>query len=189
MHTDPRTPPDLAAADGALDGSPNGSPSWAADQAALVRAHQAEVWRYLRYLGASPEQADDLTQETLLQLLRGKCRDRGTAARAAWLRTVARNFFRRSLRRPPDGMELAAAEAAFVQFARDDGGEGHLAALRQCLDELDGRARAAVRLQYEERRSRDDLGRELGLSPDGVKSLMRRVRTALRACVERRIGT
>ena len=166
-------------------------PATGTDVASIVRAHQAAVWRYLRFLGASAEQADDLTQETLLQLLRGKCSDRGDAARRAWLRTVARNLYRKSLRRRGDGatIDLEAAEAAWVAFARDDGGDGHLQALRQCLDELDGRARQAVRLQYEEHKSRAQLGSELALSDDGVKSLMRRVRTILRACVERRIGS
>jgi RNA polymerase sigma-70 factor (ECF subfamily) len=164
------------------------------DAATLVREHQAEVWRYLRYVGAGPELADDLTQETFLQLLRAPFQDQGRAARAGWLRTVARNLYLKSLRRRgPEGdlaqAELEAAEAAWSGFARADGGQEHLAALRQCLDELDGRARQAVHLQYEERRSREALGQALGLSPDGVKSLMRRVRTALRACVERRIGT
>jgi len=164
------------------------------DVATLVREHQAEVWRYLRYLGAGPELADDLTQETFLQLLRAPYQDQGRAARSAWLRTVARNFYLKSLRRPTASAdlmqaELEVADAAWAGFAREDGGQEHLAALRQCLDELDGRARQAVHLQYEERRSRESLAAALGLSPDGVKSLMRRVRTALRACVERRIGT
>ncbi len=176
------------------------------DPAALVRQHQAEVWRYLRYLGATPELADDLTQETFLQLLRAPFQDQGRVSRAAWLRTVARNFFLKTLRRKPmlridesadsepgaagaDPASVAAADAAFAAFVRDDGGQGHLAALRQCLDELDGRGRQAIRMQYEERASRGDIGQRLGLSEDGVKSLMRRLRTALRACVERRIGT
>ena len=34
------------------------------DLASLVREHQADVWRYLRYLGAAADDADDLTQET-----------------------------------------------------------------------------------------------------------------------------
>lgn len=160
------------------------------DVAALVRAHQAEVWRYLRFLGATPELADDLCQETFLQLLRGRCRDQGEAARRGWLRTVARNLFLKSSRRSPmAALEVEQIEALWAAFARDDCGSAHLHALRTCLDELDGRAREAVRLQYEERRSREDLGLALGLSADGVKSLMRRVRTALRACVERRIGS
>ena len=36
------------------------------DLAELVREHQADVWRYLRYLGADGHDADDLTQETFL---------------------------------------------------------------------------------------------------------------------------
>ena len=104
---------------------------------------------------------------------------------------MARNFYLKSLRRPAvlGEPELEAAEAAWTGFARQDGGPEHLAALRLCVEELDGRAREAVKMQYEERRSREALGAALGLSQDGVKSLMRRVRTALRACVERRIGT
>lgn len=160
------------------------------DVTALVREHQAEVWRYLRFLGAPPELADDLTQETFLQLLRAPFEDRGRAALVGWLRTVARNLYRKTFRQPPwQDAELESIEAAWTGFARDDGGGAHLDALRTCVDELDGRARTAVRLHYEERRSRHDIGKALGLSPDGTKSLLRRVRTALRACVERRIGS
>jgi RNA polymerase sigma-70 factor, ECF subfamily len=61
------------------------------DAAEVVRRYQAEVWRYLRYLGASAELADDLTQETFLQFLRAPYEERGPGSRAAWLRTVARN--------------------------------------------------------------------------------------------------
>ena len=90
----------------------------------LVREHQTEVWRYLRYLGATAELADDLTQETFLQLLRAPYEDRGPAARAAWLRTVARNLFVKSFRRPPFALaELDTIEAAWTGFARDDEGQ------------------------------------------------------------------
>jgi RNA polymerase sigma-70 factor (ECF subfamily) len=155
--------------------------------ASLVREHQVEVWRYLRYLGASPDLADDLAQETFVQLLRAPYEERGPAARSAWLRTVARNLFWKAHRRTPMAqVELEAIEAAFAGFTRDDGGEGALAELRLCLDELDGRARTAVRLHYEERRSRRDIGRQLQIGEDGVKSLLRRVRALLRACIERR---
>jgi len=38
------------------------------EMAALVRAHQAGVWRYLRFLGCEPSEADDLVQETFLDV-------------------------------------------------------------------------------------------------------------------------
>ncbi|MBP8300758.1 MAG: RNA polymerase sigma factor [Planctomycetes bacterium] len=152
----------------------------------LVREHQTEVWRYLRYLGATAELADDLTQETFLQLLRAPCEDRGPAARAAWLRTVARNLFVKSFRRPPFALaELDTIEAAWTGFARDDEGQESLVRLRSCLEQLDGRAREVVRLHYEERRSRREIAARMTLGEDGVKSLLRRTRAVLRACIER----
>lgn len=159
----------------------------AAEVVSLVRAHQTEVWRYLRYLGASTELADDLTQETFLQLLRAPFVQRGAAETASWLRTVARNLWVRSFRRPPFALaELDAIEAAWDGFARDDGGDGTLAQLRECLEQLPPRAREVVRMHYEERRSRAAIGERLGIGEDGVKSLLRRTRSLLRECVERR---
>lgn len=158
------------------------------DVVALVRTHQAEVWRYLRYLGASNELADDLTQETFLQLLRAPFERQSERATAAWLRTVARNLWVRSFRRPPfDLAELDAIEAAWTGFASDDAGEHALQHLRHCVDQLAGRARDVVRWQYEERLSRGAIAERLGIGADGVKSLLRRTRALLRECIERRV--
>lgn len=155
------------------------------DVVALVRAHQAEVWRYLRYLGASNELADDLTQETFLQLLRAPFEERSPRATAAWLRTVARNLWIRSFRRPPfDLADLDTIEAAWTGFAADDAGEHALSHLRDCVGQLTGRARDVVRWHYEERASRDAIGERLGIGADGVKSLLRRTRALLRECIE-----
>jgi RNA polymerase sigma-70 factor (ECF subfamily) len=152
----------------------------------LVQAHQAEVWRYLRYLGASAELADDLTQDTFLQLLRAPFAQRSPQQTAGWLRTVARNLFVRAFRRPPFELaELDSLEAAWHGFAGDDAGDESLLRLRDCLERLDGRARDVVRLHYEERRSRTEIGARLGLGEDGVKSLLRRTRAVLRTCMQR----
>jgi RNA polymerase sigma-70 factor (ECF subfamily) len=155
----------------------------------LVQEHQAEVWRYLRFLGATAELADDLTQETFLQLLRAPFDDRGPQARAGWLRTVARNLFVKSFRRPPWALaEVDQLEASWQGFAGDDAGATTIAQLRDCLQHLDGRARQAIALHYEERRSRTYIGERLGIGEDGVKSLLRRTRAALRQCIERNGG-
>lgn len=159
----------------------------AADVVALVQAHQVEVWRYLRYLGASSELADDLTQETFLQLLRAPFEVRSPAATAGWLRTVARNLWVRSFRRPPfDLAELDAIEAAWTEGAGADGGDDTLGHLRECQEQLTGRARDVVRWHYEDRCSRSVIAERLGIGEDGVKSLLRRTRTLLRECIERR---
>lgn len=152
----------------------------------LVQRHQAEVWRYVRFLGATAELADDLVQEALLQLLRTPFEERSQAATAAWLRTVARNHYVKSFRTPPFQLaELDTIEAAWTGFAREDGGEHSLDRLRACMNRLDGRAREVLRLHYDERCSRRDIAERLGLGDDGVKSLLRRTRAVLRACIER----
>jgi len=166
------------------------------DVVRLVRTHQAEVWRYVRYLGASAELADDLVQEAFLQLLRAPFVERTPAATSAWLRTVVRNLYVKSFRRPPfASAELDAIEATWNGFVGDGDGDGEdgasgsseaVARLRQCLEQLDGRARSVVAWHYEERRSRADIAGRLGIGEDGVKSLLRRTRALLKACVERR---
>jgi len=155
----------------------------------LVQEHQAEVWRYLRFLGATAELADDLTQETFLQLLRAPFEDRGPRARASWLRTVARHLYVKSFRRPPFVLaEVEELEAAWQGFAGDDAGDTTILSLRECLERLDGRARQAIVWHYEERRARGFIGERLGIGEDGVKSLLRRTRAILRECIERRGG-
>lgn len=166
------------------------------DRLDLVRDHQVRIWRYLRCLGCSAADAEDLAQETFLAVLRSPFEERTPAQTAAYLQTVARNLFLKSQR--ATGMQRAGLERADVDLDRQhsawdawagaDGGDRYVAAMRDCVAGLDGRGRTAVRLRYEEGTSRGEMAERLGLSLDGVKSLLRRVRGILRACVERRIG-
>ncbi|MCU0728298.1 MAG: RNA polymerase sigma factor [Planctomycetes bacterium] len=159
--------------------------------AGLVRAHQAALWRYLRYLGCQPAEADDLVQETFLRVWRHPFTDQGPAAAAGYLRTVARNLFLDATRRAkvrPAFVDLSAAEAAWAVYEREDGGEGYRGALRTCLGLLAERARRALALFYGEDRSREAVAANLGLSADGVKTLLRRSRETLRECIERKLG-
>lgn len=159
------------------------------DVVRLVRAHQAEVWRYLRFLGASTELADDLCQETFLQLLRAPFAERTAAETNGWLRAVARSLYVKSLRRPPfASAELDEIEATWTGFADDDGGAASLAQLRDCLGSLDGRARQVVQWHYQDHCSRREIATRLGLGEDGVKSMLRRTRDWLRRCMERQMG-
>jgi len=83
------------------------------DLESLVRRYQDEVWRYLRYLGATPADAEDLTQENFLALGRAAFEKRSERETAAYLRKVARNqllMLRRSSGRTVGTVDLAAAE-------------------------------------------------------------------------------
>ncbi len=163
-----------------------------AEMAALVRSHQAGVWRYLRYLGCCAMEADDLTQETFLAVFRDGFEDRSPEQTAAYLRTVARNrllMLRRTQRRAPE-VDLEAAEAVWAETVGDDGMDDYVVALEDCLETgVTPRVRRALEMLYRDGRSRSEIAEQLEMAVEGVKTLLRRARATLRECVERKLGS
>ena len=145
------------------------------------------VWRYLRALGASRGEADDLAQETMLVA----CRVELPAAderRAAFLRGVARNLWLRSRRwwqRRREREIAAAVEQLWVDTAAHDAGDERVDRLRHCLDELQPRARTALELHYRDGLDWRSVATRIGMKPNGTKTLAQRARQALRTCIER----
>lgn len=157
----------------------------------LVRAHQVGVWRYLRFLGAAPGEADELTQETFVAVWQRPFVAPDAARTKAYLRTVARNLFLKRVRRTrqePVHVDLADVEADWQRFAGEDDGESWLLALRSCLQDVTPRVREALELHLAAGLTRKETGARLGMSEDGVKSLVQRSRQQLRECIERRLS-
>jgi RNA polymerase sigma-70 factor (ECF subfamily) len=155
------------------------------DLAGLVDEYQANVWRYLRFLGATPADADDLTQETFLAVSRSSFQQRSHQETASYLRTVARNQLlqaRRREGREVDTVEITAAEQIWATVTNMD---SYLAVLGDCLEKLDGRARTVINRFYVDRHRRTEIAAELNMKPEGVKTLLRRTRDILRNCIER----
>jgi RNA polymerase sigma-70 factor (ECF subfamily) len=162
----------------------------------LVRSHQAQIYRYLRYLGAQRDVAEDLTQETFVVAFQKSTQGHWseTANPAAWLRGVSRNLFLAHCRRAKsnpvllDTEYVEQAEAWWAQeFAGSADGSAHLSALRLCLQALPQRERQMVELQYGLRKSRAQIAAAHGLTEDGVKTLMRHIRASLALCIQRRL--
>lgn len=161
----------------------------------LIRIHQAALYRYARYLGAEPADAEDLVQETFLIACRGAGLPEEPGLQAAWLRGVLRNVFLADCRR------RHAAETAVVdelldlaerywttRFLRQGDGFDYLQALQECLDQLPDRQRTAVEMRYWRGKSREQMARELGIGEHGVKMLLRRIRQSLARCVSGKLG-
>lgn len=156
----------------------------------IIHRYQTGIWRYLRFLGADCIEVDDLVQDTFLAVLRGKFEHRSERQTVAFLRRVARNQLlqaRRRQGRELNTVELAAAEAAWAAAAPDDGLDNYLSALRDCVQELKGHAQQAIQLVYRDRCSRSEVAAQLNMKPEGIKTLLRRARTTLRNCVERKV--
>ena len=77
----------------------------------LWRDHGVDLQRFLRVLGATRTEAEDAVQEAFLQAIRTPPEQREGVEIAAWLRTVAKNVFLKSLRRT---RKLAYVEASIV---------------------------------------------------------------------------
>jgi len=153
--------------------------------AAFVRRHQAGLWRFLRMCGCDGQQAEEIAQDALLiALRRGRTGDDAAAflrqtAKFLWLRT------RRDERRRAERHAAAAEHAWRNEFARDDGA-GWMEALDRCLETLPARSRLALERTYRDGLGRRELGDELGIGEHGVRTLLQRLRAALRDCIERR---
>lgn len=166
------------------------------DLARLVRDRQAEVWRYLRYLGADPPEADDLTQETFLALARSDFVEQSDAQTAGYLRTVARRqllMLRRKQQRRGECVDFDSAEtiwsdAMWRDRTHTDQWDDHVDAAKGCVEKLEGRSRKAVDLAYQESCGRDAIAERLGMTADGVKTLLRRTRAKLRECIENKLS-
>jgi RNA polymerase sigma-70 factor, ECF subfamily len=70
----------------------------------FIRALHCDVLRYVAYLSADPQSADDLAQETFLRALGSLHRFEGRSSARAWLLSIARRAviddFRRAAARP-----------------------------------------------------------------------------------------
>ena len=158
------------------------------DLRSLIETHQSEVWRYLRYLGAQSAEADDLTQETFLSVARSKFEKRTDRESARYLRTTARNqliSLRRKQSREVLTDQFEADETCWEQNSSGDLWDFQIDAIRDCVEQLEGRAKQAINLHYREKTSRQAIAELLGMKPDGVKTLLRRTRALLRECVQR----
>jgi RNA polymerase sigma-70 factor, ECF subfamily len=171
---------------------PVASPSNAGlDPVQLIMDHQVSVWRYLRALGCTVEQAEDFTQETFLAVLEKPFQQYSPHATRAYLRKVAYNLFVTAQRRSGRVVVVEDVEQYdkdWSRWAGHDDGEALLDALRDCFEQLTERAKLALRKRFHDKSSRTDIATALAMTEHGAKNLMQRAKKRLRDCVEGKLG-
>jgi RNA polymerase sigma-70 factor (ECF subfamily) len=161
-----------------------------ADVEQWVRRHQVRAWRFVRLRGCPPDLADDLLQDALMAAVAKGVHNEPDDRGAAWLRGALDNLWLQHLRtegRRGRHVERLIAERALEAAAPHDDGSSWLHALRECLAQLDGRGRRLLELHYAGGASREAIAGEFAMRANGVKAFLRRVRDALRECVQRRL--
>jgi RNA polymerase sigma factor (sigma-70 family) len=164
----------------------------ARDHAAMRLAtdrHAAMVWRVaFRMLGDAAE-AEDIAQESLLKLWNHADRwQPGSAGIAPWLKKVTVNQCLDRLRRKrfasdeevperEDETPLADRQIEVVETGQ---------AVKDCIEALPDRQRAAVILTYYEEAPNQGAAETMEMQLKAFESLLFRARASLRGCVERK---
>lgn len=160
----------------------------------LVQRHYVDVKACLAVRLRNPHDAEDLTQEAFLTAFRkiGDC-DPDLPLRP-WLRGIAMKLlanFRRKNRPEPVGLheELESLLLAGMEKEFRDEGEGSvLEALVECLEKIQGPARALLRARYEDGVTLEELSAEVGKKPSAVSMQLHRIRLSLGECVRFKTG-
>jgi RNA polymerase sigma-70 factor (ECF subfamily) len=154
------------------------------DLETLWRDQGVDLQRFIRVLGASHAEAEDCAQEAFLQAIKTPPAPGNTAA---WLRTVAKNAYLKSLRktRKIAPVDMATIEQDWAAVVGEDS-QATVDALKQCISLLNDKERRALHLRYTMNASREVMAEDLGLSDGGVKNLLERAKAKLKECVERK---
>jgi RNA polymerase sigma-70 factor (ECF subfamily) len=149
---------------------------------ALAIRHTPRLLAVARRMLADAAEAEDVAQEAMLRLWKIAPDWRpGEAKVSTWLHRVAANLCIDLLRKrrrlsaeeaPETADDAPSAQARLEQADR-------AAALREALDALPDRQRAAVTMRHFSGLSNPEIGESLGVSVEAVESLLARGRRAL----------
>src|SRR5204863_9783919 len=112
---------------------------------------------------------------------------RGRVAVAVWLRGVARHLLLREWRSAAKRREVELCDRVWNEQCADGDGGDLVDALRECVRSLPARSRVMLQQAYGDGGGRAEIGRAFGLVADGVKTALRRLRSALKECLQRRL--
>lgn len=136
----------------------------------IYERYRLPVYRYVRAMGASDDQAADITASAFERAIRSLGGYRGgPGGLAAWLCRIARNAYLNERRRD---RRLAGPMPADL----DAGGSSdvHAAELRDMVARLPGPTREAITLRYAAGLTAREIGVVLGKRPDAVQKLIER---------------
>lgn len=157
---------------------------------AIVRRHESAVYAHLHRVIASPEDAEDLTQETFVLAYRGLATWHADRPMRPWLLRIALNAAasRRRLRHIvtvplPDGAEDWLPDPLPDFRAETAEHDNRRALVESALRTLPPQSAALFDLRYREELSLEQIGEALGKPPNTVAVALRRLRIRLQEMV------
>ncbi|WP_337102279.1 RNA polymerase sigma factor [Paenibacillus sp. YIM B09110] len=155
----------------------------------FVQAYGSYIYKTVYAVLHSPHDAEDVTQEVLLQIYRSlpECRLDGLKT---WITRIAVNRaidYKRSRARKPEELYESEANLRTEEQLHDDSNvpaaesialeQEHLRHIRERVDELPGNYREVVTAYYMEDKSYEQIAVETGLERKSVESRLYRARS------------
>lgn len=152
----------------------------------LFDRHHLAVFRFFRRQLGDRQQAEDLTQEVFLRVVRARDSYRDEEREAAWVFTIARNVLRdykRSAARRPAPMSLEAAGPVPIDPVQ------HLSrSIAEALQHLGEPEREAFLLRELSGMSYREIAGLVDATPDAVRNRIHRARRVLRELLSTTLG-
>ncbi len=161
----------------------------------LVERHHGSIRACLAVRMNHALEAEDLAQETLIVAFRKLPEIDATRPLGPWLRGVALNLlanYRRKFRAIPVGASEELQGLLDAQMAvdfREADESSRMGALRDCLETLDGAARALIHERYTDGARLEDMARRLGRKTSALSMQLHRLRGLLAACIEKKTAS
>ena len=135
-------------------------------------------------------QRDDLLQEVAVAILENFDRFDDSLSFKFWAIGIARNKIRNYFRNRQSKPLLFDSETVENLAAAFDGVSSNstepLDYLKECVGELDGKARMLCDLRYNEDLKPASIGQQLGMTANSVSKWLQRIRDSLKRCIEQK---
>lgn len=175
---------------------PTQPPQLALDEATFAsecERRRPGLYAYALTCCRDPHLAEDIVQETLLIALRKRAMYLAESDFGLWLVSIARNVWfrereraersrRRVVPQPVEELAIELVDVGGDEWDRETG------ALRRCVEELGAEDRALLHRHFTSGEGYDEVATALARTLSWVKVRMHRLRKALLACAQRRLG-
>lgn len=151
--------------------------------------HQSRLYRFIAALAPNRADAEELFQEASLIAWKARARFEAGREMFPWLCGIARNLLRAYFRkqgRQVSSLDPAVLDQLSERLVEEEGALEHrLEALADCLNRLPPRQRHLVESYYRECQTVKDFASSLNLGAEAAYKTLQRIRSALRACIEK----
>ncbi|HLJ94753.1 MAG TPA: sigma-70 family RNA polymerase sigma factor [Gemmataceae bacterium] len=160
----------------------------------LLMQHRTALYGYIFACVRNHDDAEDIFQNVCVAVTESIGRLANEAGFLPWAREIARRRIlaqRRSTRReqPLDPDLVCRLAEAADRVERVQPASRHRAALTACLESLPAESRRLILMRYESSTARaEELAACFGRSVQGIYAWIKRIKLALRECVERRLA-